>query len=128
MNIDFEARKRKVREWEEGLAIRYKKAFNENKVNWYQVDFVPVTPIYIEERNEQLELVEIIGSLWHWWAGTRHTLDRNQDEKRQKIIEKEKILVEKSKPKWIVVKRKKSKKSYKTTTNKNPIKKTIYRD
>ena len=128
MNIDFEARKRKVREWEEGLAIRYKKAFNENKVNWYKVDFVPVTPIYIEERNEQLELVEIIGSLWHWWAGTRHTLDRNEDEKRKKIIEKEEILVKNSKPKWIVVKRKKSKKQYPTTTNKNPIKKTIYRD
>ena len=128
MTIDFEARKRRVKEWEEGLAIRYKKAFNEDKVNWYKVDYVPVTPIYKEERNEQLELVSIMGNLWHWWAGTRHTWDEKEDEKRKKIIEKEEILVKNSYPKFTIIKRKKAKKPYKKTTNKNQIKKTIYRD
>ena len=46
----------------------------------------------------------------------------------RKFTLSEEILVKNSYPKFRVVKRKKSKKPYPTTTNKNPIKKTIYRD
>ena len=133
MTIDFEARKRRVKEWEEGLAIRYKKAFNEDKVNWLMVKFDPITPIYKEQKKEQKYLAEYGFNLEQEWRPRTHLLTNdNSEPERQKIIEQEKEKIEKLRtltPFGFYPFAKKPVKSHKKkTTHRKPIKKRTYRD
>ena len=77
----------RLRKWTEEHAIRYKKAFNDQIVNWTKTDCRPITPLYKQQCDEQYYLLGKIGNLWHEWSGTRHTWDDNKDERRQRIIE-----------------------------------------
>ena len=93
----------RLRKWTEEHAIRYKKAFNEQIVNWTKTDCRPITPLYKQQCDEQYYLLGKIGNLWHEWSGTRHTWDDNKDERRQRIIENEKDYVKSKEPKIRII-------------------------
>ncbi len=102
----------RLRKWKEEHAIRYKKAFNDQIVNWTKTNCRPITPLYKKQREEQLYLLDKIGNLWHDWCGTRHTWDRNEDERRQRIIENENAYVESKRPKIRIIVRDPNKVTY----------------
>ena len=120
----------RLRKWTEEHAIRYKKAFNDQIVNWTKTDCRPITPIYKQQCDEQYYLLDKIGNLWHEWSGTRHTWDDNEDERRQRIIENEKAYVKSKEPKIRIVVRDPNKVTQGHTQNrpKQPRRKKIYRD
>ena len=93
----------RLRKWNEEHAIRYKKAFNDQIVNWTKTDCRPITPLYKQQCDEQYYLLGKIGNLWHEWSGTRHTWDDNKDERRQRIIENEKAYVKSKRPKIRII-------------------------
>ena len=97
----FKTKDEKQKKWTEEQAIRYEKAFNDQIVNWTKTDCRPITPLYKKQYDEQYYLLGKIGNLWHEWSGTRHTWDKNEDERRQRIIENEKAYVESKEPKTL---------------------------
>lgn len=99
----FETRDERMKKWTREHAIRYKKAFNDQIVNWTKTNCRPITPLYKQQCDEQYYLLSKIGNLWHEWSGTRHTWDENEDERRQRIIENEKAYVKSKEQKIRIV-------------------------
>ena len=115
------------------LAMRYRKAFAKCKVNWLKVNFDPITPMYVEQKEEQKYLAEYGFSLEQTWRPRTHLISNdNSEPERQKIIEQERLKKEKlgvDTPFGFYPFAKKPVKSHKKrTTNRNPIKKRTYRD
>ena len=138
---DYEEHKKKVelhlKKVNAELSIRYKKAFDENKINWLRVKFHPVSPEYVEEKKEQVYLAEYgFGREQPWRPNTHYLEDNNNDPKLKKLIEKEKELSDQyyMSPfgtlirKVQFVKTKKKKSNEKPINLKNPVKKRLYRD
>ena len=114
------------------LAMRYRKAFAKCKVNWLKVKFDPITPMYVEQKEEQKYLAEYGFSLEQTWRPRTHLISNdNSEPERQKIIEEEEKKIKKLgvTPFGLMPFAKKPVKSHKKrTTNRNPIKKRTYRD
>ena len=79
------------------LRIRYERAFHKSKVNWLQVKFDPVTPLYEEDKKEQKYLADYGFNLFQAWRPNKHLMSNNNSEpERQKIIDQERIKREKA--------------------------------
>ena len=78
-----------------GFAKRFKFAFAQGKINWLEVGFIPTTPKYLKEYEEQNYLGTYMKGYCVEWIpdGYRRILkNESLPEKDKKIIEKEKEL------------------------------------